>query len=269
MKTFRHLGNMLHYADQGPAQGQPVFFANSLGTDLRVWDLLLPHLRPGLRLIRYDKRGHGLSDAVPAPYTIDALTEEAAALLDHLGLRDVTVVGLSIGGMIAQNLAAKRPDLVAALVLMDTAAKIGTAQMWQDRIDAIRTQGIAALSQPILERWFGPDFHRTRPDDLALWRNMLCRTTLDGYLGCCAAIADADLTQQTRSLRVPAIAMAGSADGATPPDLVQQTAEYLGASFSIIAGAGHLPCVEAPQEVAARINQLLANAPPALPLAEG
>ncbi|MCH8466381.1 MAG: 3-oxoadipate enol-lactonase [Roseinatronobacter sp.] len=259
MKTFRHGTTTLHYADQGPYDGPAVLFANSLGTDLRIWEPLLPYLRPGLRIIRYDKRGHGLSDTLPAPYTMDELTDEAAALLEHLSLQRVTVVGLSIGGMIAQNLAARPPDLVGALVLMDTAAKIGTVQMWHERIAAIRAHGIAALSQPILERWFAPEFHSTRPDELALWRNMLCRTSLEGYLGCCAAIAAADLTAQTRALRLPAIAMAGSADGATPPELVQTTAGYLNAPFSLIDGAGHLPCVEAPQQVAALINQFLAE----------
>jgi 3-oxoadipate enol-lactonase len=257
MKTFRHAGTMLHYTDEGPVNGPAVLFANSLGTDLRVWEPLLPHLRPGLRVIRYDKRGHGLSDAPPAPYRMDELTLEAAALLDHLDVRGVTMIGLSIGGMIAQNLAAKRPDLVRALVLMDTAAKIGTPEMWQARMDAIRKDGITALAASILERWFAPAFHHTRQDELALWRNMLCRTPLEGYLGCCAAIAGADLTKQTQSLRLQCSVMAGSEDGATPPDLVRETAEYLDAPFSLIAGAGHLPCVEAPEKVGYIINQHL------------
>ena len=257
MKTLRLDHAVLHYRIDGPADGRPVLFANSLGTDLRVWSTLLPLLPEGLRLIRYDKPGHGLSDAAPAPYTIAGLSAEAAALLDHLGLRDVTVIGLSIGGMIAQDMAARRPDLLRAMVLMDTAAQIGTAQMWQDRIDAVRAGGIASLAEAVLARWFAPAFHRDRADELALWRNMLCRTTVEGYSGCCAAIAEADLSATTRALTLPAMAMAGSADGATPPDLVRATAEMMGAPFHLIEGAGHLPCVEAPEQVAALLTRFL------------
>lgn len=257
MKTLMHDGNLLHYRDDGPPAGRPVLLLNSLGADLRVWDPLLPHLTADLRIIRHDKRGHGLSDAPQGPYTIAELSADAAALLDHLGLRDVVVVGLSIGGLIAQHLATTRPDLVAALVIMDSAAKIGTPEMWQDRIKTVTTDGLEAMAPAILTRWFAPEFHRTRPAELALWRNMLCRTTVAGYAGCCAAIAVADLTATTRALTCPALVMVGSADGATPPDLVQATAALMGAPCHVIDGAGHLPCVEAPEQVARLINGFL------------
>lgn len=261
MQTISTSDITIHIRDDGPKAGRAVVFANSLGTDLRVWDALLPRLPAGLRLVRYDKRGHGLTDATPAPYSLDQLVADAEAVCDGLGLTDVTVVGLSIGGLIGQGLAAKRPDLVRALVLMDTAAKIGTAAMWQDRIDTINRDGIAALADPILERWFTPAFRAANPQ-FPLWRNMLTRTTVAGYAGCCAAIAGADLTESTRALRLPVMAMAGDGDGSTPPDLVRATADLCGADFHLIADAGHIPCVEQPEATAALLTDFLERTAP-------
>ncbi|MFT3691003.1 3-oxoadipate enol-lactonase [Paenirhodobacter sp.] len=256
MHTLVRPDATLHIRDDGPRDGRPVVFANSLGTDLRVWDALLPMLPPGLRIVRFDKRGHGLSDAPPAPYRLDTLVDDAEALCETLGLTGVTFVGLSIGGLIGQGLAAKRPDLLRALVLMDTAAQIGSAEMWQARIDTIRAQGIAALQGPIMERWFTAPFRDTNPE-FALWCNMLTRTTVEGYIGCCAAIAAADLTESTRALRLPVLALAGDEDGSTPPDLVRATAALCGAEFHLIPDAGHIPCVEQPAATAARLTAFL------------
>ena len=127
----------LHYRIDGDPDGAPVVFANSLGTDLRLWDAVLPHLPAGLKLIRYDLRGHGLSSIPPAPYSMGSMIRDAEKLLDLLEIRDCVFVGLSLGGMIAQGLAVKRLDQIRALVLSNTAAKVGTAAMWQQRIDAV------------------------------------------------------------------------------------------------------------------------------------
>lgn len=261
MQTISTNGITLHIRDEGPRDGRVVMFANSLGTDLRVWDALLPLLPAGLRIVRYDKRGHGLSDATPAPYAMDQLVADAEGICDSLGLRDITFVGLSIGGLIGQGLAARRPDLVRALVLMDTAAKIGTASMWQDRIDTINAKGVEALADPILERWFTPGFRATNPG-FAMWRNMLTRTTVAGYTGCCAAIAEADLTGTTRALTLPVMALAGDQDGSTPPDLVRATADLCGAAFHVIADAGHIPCVEQPEATARLLTEFLERTAP-------
>jgi 3-oxoadipate enol-lactonase len=248
----------LHHAIDGPLTGPVVAFANSLGTDLRVWDAFLPHLPPGVRTLRYDMRGHGLSDAPEGDYWMGDLVADAAGLLDHLGLSGVTFVGLSIGGAVAQGLAAERPDLVRAMVLCNTAAKIGAPQSWRERIAAIRAGGIEAIADGVMERWFSRHFRESRPDDLALWRHMLTRTPRHGYIGCCAALAETDLRESTARLTLPTLAIAGSEDGATPPDLVRETAETIpGARFELIRGAGHIPCVEAPAEVGRLISAFL------------
>lgn len=246
----------LHYRIDGPQDGAPVVFANSLGTDLRLWDKVIPLLPEGLKYIRYDKRGHGLSGCPEGPYSMGALVRDAEALCDHLEVRDCVFVGLSIGGMIAQGLAVKRLDIVRALVLSNTGAKIGTADMWQDRIDTLRAGGIEALAGPILERWFSARFREAVEFDA--WRAMLTRQPLAGYMGCCAAIAGTDFYTPTAGLRLPALGIAGDADGATPPDLVREAVDLIpGSRFHLIRGAGHLPCVEKPDEYAAALTSFL------------
>lgn len=238
-------GVTLHYREDGDPSGAPLVFANSLGTDLRLWDPILPHLPDGLRLIRYDKRGHGQSEVPPAPYSMGALVSDAEALLDHLGVRECVFVGLSIGGLIAQGLAVKRLDQIRAVVLSNTAAKIGTPQMWQDRIDAVRAGRIEALADAVMERWFSRDFLTL--DALPFWRDMLTGQPDEGYIGCSAAISGTDFYTPISGLRLPCLGIAGSEDGATPPDLVRETVDLVpGSRFELMRRVGHLPCVEAP-----------------------
>jgi len=248
---------VLHVEDQGASDGLPLVFSNSLGTDFRIWNAVLPLLPPGLRIIRYDKRGHGLSDCPAGPYTIDDHRQDLEGVLDQLDVKAAVIVGLSVGGLIGQALASARPDLVKALVLCDTSHKIGTAEMWNPRIEAIKQGGIAALSEVILERWFSAAFRKEQSDNLTLWRAMLTRTPAAGYVATCEAIRDADLTNSSRHLDLPTICIAGSEDQATPPAVVRSTAELIGGPFVEIAGAGHLPCVDAPETLAGIINDFL------------
>lgn len=247
MNILKLDGVALHYRVDGDPDGAPVVFANSLGTDMRLWDPILPLLPPGLRIIRFDKAGHGLSSCPDAPYAMGALVRHTEALLDHLEVKNCLFVGLSIGGLIAQGLAVKRLDLVRAMVLSNTAAKIGNAAMWDERIDAVRNGGIEALADAVMERWFSRDFRAT--PELELWRNMLARQPDEGYIGCSAAISGSDFYATTASLRLPTLGIAGSEDGSTPPDLVRETVDLIpGSDFHLIRRAGHLPCVEQPEE---------------------
>ena len=244
-------GVTLHYRVEGDPEGPPVVFGNSLGTDFRLWDQLLPLLPEGLRIVRFDKRGHGLSSCPGDAYTMDELVGDTAGLLQALGIRDCLFVGLSIGGIIAQGLAAKHPELVRSIVISNSAARIGDAQMWQDRINLLREGGIEALADTIMQRWFAASFRRDRQLELAAWRNMLTRTPLDGYIGCSAAIGTTDYTAQTANLSLPTLVIAGSEDGSVPPDVARATAGLIpGARFELIDDAAHLPCVEHPGEYA-------------------
>lgn len=258
MQVLTRPWGQVHYRIDGPRDGPDdgplVAFANSLGTDLRLWDALLP-LLPGIRALRFDKRGHGLSDLGGA-CTIADLADDAAALVESVSPGPVVFVGLSIGGMIAQDLAARRPDLVRALVLSNSAARMGSPDLWAARIAAVRAGGVAGIAGQVADRWFSPGF-RASPE-AAPWVNMLARTAPDGYIAACAALAAADLAAQTATLRLPALVIAGDMDGASPPDLVGATAALIpGAAFHVIPGTGHLPCVENPAAVAALLRPFL------------
>lgn len=248
-------GVTVHTSVYGPEGATPLVFSNSLGTDFRVWSPLLSRLPKGPRIVLYDKRGHGLSDCPTSNWAMDEHVADLAAILDHHHLKGAIICGLSVGGLIAQLLATRRPDLVRALILCDTAAKIGDDAMWEARIAAIREDGIAAVADAILERWFTSDFRTNRRSELALWRNMLVRTPVAGYVHTCAAIQDTDATESTAKLTVPTLVVVGEEDGSTPPDLVRRTADLIpGARFEVIAGAGHIPCVEQPGILADLIN---------------
>ena len=280
MQVFEANGVQLHVNDSGPRDAPAIVFGNSLGTDLRVWDALIPHLPDGLRLVRYDKRGHGLSangpeleaaartrpDAAPPgtstpdpaipDLTIADLADDAAALIRGLGLGRTVYVGLSIGGLIGQSLAARHPGLLAGLVISNSAARIGTAEMWHGRIATIRAQGLGAIAAPTMERWFSAPFRAAGHH--ALWQRMLERQPAEGYVACCGAIAAADLTDAAATLDLPVQLIAGDADGATPPDVVRATADLIpGARHAVIAGTGHLPCVETPAAHAAILSRFL------------
>jgi 3-oxoadipate enol-lactonase len=240
-------GLTLHYRLAGRVDGPTLVFANAVGCDFRIWDDVIDRLAASYRVLAYDKRGHGLSDARPAPYRLDDHVGDLVGLLDDLGIDRFGLVGLSVGGMIAQRLAAVRPDRIEALALCATAAKIGTRELWDTRISAVKRAGIEAIAGALLERWFSPSFRAERADDAAGWRNMLVRTPVDGYAGTCAAIRDADLTTEIGAIRVPTLCVAGTADLSTPPDLVRATAASIpGAHFRMIDGAGHMPSIEQP-----------------------
>src|SRR6056297_460082 len=162
-------GVTLHYRYR-PGVGAPVVFLNSLGTDLRIWDAVIAGLGANVPLLCLDKRGHGLSDE--GEITMNLLVEDVAALMNHLGLSHAVICGVSVGGMIAQGLATARPDLVAGLVLCCTGTRIGNAEGWNARIDTVRRDGIAAMSEAILERWFSTGFREAETAALAGYRNM-------------------------------------------------------------------------------------------------
>ena len=258
MKIAMLDGLALHYRDDGPRDGPPVVFANSLGTDLRLWDKVIPLLPDGLRLIRYDKRGHGLSACPAPPYGMGALVTDLERLLDQLEVQGAVVVGCSIGGMIAQGLAVKRMDQVRAMVLSNTAAKIGNEDMWNDRIKLIRENGMSGASDTVMQRWFGRAFYGTPA--MAPAKAMFEATSPEGYCGVCAAIAGPDFYTPISGLRIPTLGIAGSEDGSTPPDLVRETVDLIpGSQFALIRRAGHIPCVEKPAEYAALLARFIVD----------
>ncbi|MUZ74011.1 3-oxoadipate enol-lactonase [Agrobacterium vitis] len=259
MKFLKTTDAVIHYHAIGLESGKPVIaFANSLGTDFRIWDEVIERLKDRFALVLHDKRGHGLSDLGNPPYSMATHVDDMATLLDHLSLKQVIVVGLSVGGLIAQGLYASRPDLVRALILSNTAHKIGSAEMWNTRIATIEDKGIGALLEPIMERWFTAPFRTTDNSLYAGCCTMLLRQSAEGYCGTCAALRDADFTEQASAITVPTLCVVGDQDGSTPPSLVQSLAELIaGSRFSVVADAGHIPCLEQPDAYVAALLPFL------------
>jgi 3-oxoadipate enol-lactonase len=256
MEFVRINGVTLHYRFIAAQAGRPTLvFANSLGTDFRIWTGLTTRLAGDFAMVAYDKRGHGLSELGEAAPTIATHVADLAGLLDHLRVKRAILCGLSVGGLIAQGLYASRPDLIEAMILCDTAHKIGTPEIWNGRIDASGTAGIASFADGVMEKWFTPKFHKERAGELSGYRTMLVRQSPAGYQAVCAAIRDADFTRTAASIAVPTLCVVGERDGSTPPELVRSMADLIpGARFEIIAGAGHIPCVEQPDALAALIR---------------
>ncbi|MCF6321246.1 MAG: 3-oxoadipate enol-lactonase [Rhizobiaceae bacterium] len=260
---FVKLNNInIHFADTGNINGLPIVFSNSLGTDFRIWSELISVMkRDGARdcrFICYDKRGHGLTDAPNGPYQMADHVNDLISLMDYLEISDAIVIGLSVGGMITQSLSAKLPDRIRAIVLSNTGHIIGTKEIWDTRMNLIRQNGIASLSNDIMQRWFSKEFRDKNPAKLAAYRNMVERTPQEGYLGTCAAIRDCDLTNAAKSISVPTLLIGGSNDGATTPELMASTHSLIAKSrLEIIDGPGHLPCVEAPEKTAGIIMDFL------------
>ncbi|QXD15397.1 3-oxoadipate enol-lactonase [Rhodocaloribacter litoris] len=249
---------------EGEGSGVPLVLVHALGTDLRLWDAVVARLRtwdPHRPLLRYDLRGHGLSDAPAPPYTLAMLTDDLIGLVQTLGLACIDLTGISVGGLIAMNLAAKYPGRVRRLVLCDTLPRIGTAAAWETRTEALRDRGMAALAQTILDRWFAPSFPHREPATYRLYVNMLHRTPLDGYLGTCAALRDGDVSDRLDRITAPALVLCGTEDLATPLQDCRTLAEALPeARFEAVPGAAHLPPVEQPDALSDALIRFLSNA---------
>jgi len=255
MNFTRLNGSLTHWAARGKADGPAIIFANSLGTDLRIWDEVVALLGARYRTITYDKRGHGLSELTAGPYDIDTLAGDVLALADAQGCKRFAMVGLSVGGLIAQAVAIRAPERLTALVLCDTVSRHGTPEMWAARIGAIETAGLDSIADGILKLWFTQKFRTERLDELGGWRNMLVRTPAAGYIATCGALRDTDLAAAVQSIKTPTLAVAGDEDGSTPPALVKASAARIpGARFEVIPGAGHLPCIEQPVALARLID---------------
>ncbi len=248
----------LHYGHAGDPARPTIVFSNSLGTDFRIWQAVAAELVKDFHIVLYDKRGHGLSDTPKGPYSIDDHVSDLIALIDHLKIDRVIVCGVSVGGMIAQGMAARAPQRIRGLVLCDTAHKIGSPEMWQQRMDQISQQGLVGIADDVMQRWFSSDFIDHQKPQLNGYYNMFTRSPVEGYLGTCAAIRDADLTLSTERIQLPTLCVCGDHDLATTPDLVRELAGLIsGARFELVAGAGHLPSVEQPETLVKLIGKFL------------
>jgi 3-oxoadipate enol-lactonase len=253
---FARINNCVHHYVVEGATKPVLVFANSLGTDLHIWDVAAERFGEYFRIVRYDQRGHGLSEAPPPPYSLDDLARDVVGLLDHLEIDQAVVCGISVGGLIGQALALSYPERVRALVLCDTGARIGSVESWDQRIAAVRAGGLHGLQSGMMERWFSKEFRDRRGVDVHGYSNMLLRTTVDGYIGTCYALRDGNLTRTVARLKCRTLVLCGAQDIATPPELGQELASLIPrAEFSLIENAGHLSCVEQPEKLTQRMMQ--------------
>jgi 3-oxoadipate enol-lactonase len=253
--AFIRAGDLVvHYELGGRPDGPVVLFANSLGTNFHVWDAQAAALADRFRVLRYDMRGHGLTDCPPGPYTIAQLGDDARALLDALRIEAAHVVGLSIGGLVAQRLAATAPGRVRSLVLCDTANVIGPPGRWDERIAAVAKDGIESIAEAVLKVWFTPGFLAAQPDIARGVANMLIRTPREGYIACCHALREADLRADDARIDCPTLVVVGDQDASTSPAVARELcAAIKGAWLEIIPQAAHIPTIEQP----AALNRLL------------
>lgn len=240
-------GARLFYQVEGPADAPVVLFSNSLGTDLRMWDPQAQVFAGRFRVVRYDSRGHGRSDAPPGPYTLDLLASDALALLDSLSVARAYVCGLSLGGMVALWLVANHPDRIGRVVLADTAAKIGNETRWATRIAAVRAGGMRAIRETVVSGFLSEPFRQQRPDVALAVGDMVEGTPPEGYVAACEALRQADLHAALGSIATPALIIVGSRDESTPPTQARELHDAIaGSQLAILDGAAHLANMEQP-----------------------
>lgn len=258
MNFVRINGALFHYRLAGRIGAPALVLANSLGTDARIWDSVIEDLADDYRILSYDKRGHGLSDAPAGDYSLDDHLGDLEGLADHVGSDRFALCGVSIGGLIGMGFALRHPARLTALILCDTAPKVGDGAMWSARAETVRTKGLEAIADPIMERWFSPGFRHNQPEALAGWRNLFLRTDPAGYASTCATLRDTDLTRAIGDITTQTLVVTGADDGATPVALVQACAEAIpGAQFEVIPATGHIPSIEQPRKLAALMRRFL------------
>lgn len=238
-------GIAMAYRLDGPTDAPVVMLSNSLLTDFGMWDRQIDALTARFRLLRYDTRGHGGTQATAGGYTMDLLADDAVALLDALRIDRTHFVGLSLGGMIAQRVASRRPERVRALVLCDTACHMPPESAWNDRIALAQSTGTAAFIGPMTERWLTAPFRERHPEVLAQLGTMIARTAVDGLVGCATAIRDMSQRDILAAISAPTLVIVGEHDVGTPVAAARVLEESIrGAELRIIANAAHLPNIE-------------------------
>jgi 3-oxoadipate enol-lactonase len=243
----------VHYSLTGPADAPVAVFSNSLGSDLTMWEPQVPVFEKQFRVLRYDSRGHGQTSVPPGPYSIEQLGGDVLGVLDALQVAQAHFCGLSIGGMVGIWLGLHAARRFHSLVLCDTAARIGTIETWDARIEQIRQAGIPVISKAVVERWLSPDFRERHPETVLDMRRMLEETPVEGYLGCCAALRDADFRQDISSIRLPTLIIAGTRDLATTTTEGRFLAAKIPGARYAELGAAHISNRETPEQFNAEL----------------
>jgi 3-oxoadipate enol-lactonase len=237
-------GARIDYSIAGTATAPALLFINSIATTRELWARQVPRCSKSLRVITYDARGHGYSQVNSGDYTIEQLGRDALAVLNAAGVESAHVCGISLGGLTAMWLGVHAPRRIKSLVLANTAARIGSLEMWTERVTFVRQQGMATLADMTMPRWFTDGFRAREPQTVEQFRGMVAACPQDGYLGCCAALRDEDLREAIATIRCPVLCVAGNSDPATPPEALRFIHERIAGSTIVLLDAAHLTNVE-------------------------
>ena len=260
--TLKLASGEFRVADDGPRDAPALVLSNSLGTTLEMWDAQVAQLQSltgdGLRIIRYDTRGHGASACPPGPYSLAQLTQDVLHILDALGVARAAFCGISMGGITGLSLALTAPQRLTHLVVANSAAKIGDAAMWTERAASVRTGGAAgllALAGTAPQRWFTAGFAQQQPAVVQRAQAWIANSPPEGYASCCEALATADVRAQLGAIRTPTLLIGGEFDPSTTvADAQAMQAGIAGAQLQVLPTA-HLSNLELPE----RFSQLLAD----------
>jgi 3-oxoadipate enol-lactonase len=247
----------IHYEFVGAANTPVLVLSNSLGTNFTMWDPQMPALQKQFRVLRYDTRGHGQSSVTPGPYTIEQLARDVLSLLDELHLDRVHFCGLSMGGQTGMWLALNAPARLHKLILCNTAAKIGTPEIWSPRIEAVRKGGMKSISSAVMERWFSASYRASSPDVVASTKRTLEAADPDGYIANCAAVRDFDVRETIAGIRVPTLVIAGTHDVATTPADGHYLADRIPGARYLELNTAHLSNIEDRDRFSSEVSSFL------------
>jgi 3-oxoadipate enol-lactonase len=237
----------LRYRIDGPTHAPPLVLGNSIGTTAALWDGQMAAFTARFRVIRYEHRGHGGSPAPPGPYTVDALAADVLGLLDRLDIERASFAGLSLGAMVAMRIATIEPDRTDRLALCCTSAGLGRPHHWAARAATARSEGMAAMTELVLDRWLTPAFRAQQPETVAELVKTFESVDPEGYAACCEAIGAMDQVATIGAITAPTLVVAGAADPATPPEHAQAIhGRIAGSTLVVLDDAAHLANLDQP-----------------------
>lgn len=250
-----------NYKIQGTPNSPVLIFSNSLGSEMMMWDRLIPSLLPFFRVLQYDTRGHGgsVEKEADSPYTIAILGQDVIDLLDQLNIQEAFFCGLSMGGLIGQWLGINYPNRIKKLIISNTGAKIGNEERWNERISTLKTNGMQGIVEETMQRWFTEDFRANNPQRIAETRAMFLRSNVTGYCNCCVAIRDADFREDLQKISVETLVITGDEDPVTNVEQAEFLSNNIPNSHLKVFTARHLSATELPQKFAETIIEFIAG----------
>jgi 3-oxoadipate enol-lactonase len=253
-------GITFHYRVEGAANAPWLIFSNSLATNLTMWDDQAAHFARAFRVLRYDQRGHGQTEAPAGRYPFDTLLADALALMDALAIRRAHFCGLSLGGATAMGLAERHPDRFDRIVVCDSpcASSPASAAQWEERMVVAQKEGMKALADSTLARWFPAEMLAANPPHIAKVREMILTTPVNGFVGCSAALADHDFRSAAGTVTKPVLFLAGEKDGTNAASMRDLQTKTPGSRYVELPGAGHISNMDRPLEFTRAMEKFLA-----------